>query len=142
MSGWAIWLVAAILLALIEIMSSTFVFLCFSFAAFCAAIVAALSMSLNIQIAVFVSFALVFFVTARPFFLKHMLGKNGRVITNSQGLIGKEGRVIEDIDTTANTGWVKIYGEEWRAVSSSGSMISKDTTVKVVGISGNRVIVE
>ena len=49
--------------------------------------------------------------------------------------------VLEAIDPLAATGRVRIEREEWRADSIDGRPIAKDATVKVVSVSGTRVLV-
>ena len=56
------------------------------------------------------------------------------------GLIGKTARVVETIDMSQRKGRVVIDGDNFMAVSADGSIIEKDTTVKIVGI--NSTILE
>lgn len=56
-------------------------------------------------------------------------------------LIGALGRALENIPADpAESGLVKIGGEEWRAVSDAGP-ISSGTTVEILEIRGTRVVV-
>ena len=62
--------------------------------------------------------------------------------TNVHALIGGEAIVTEEINTENNTGRVKIRSEEWGAVSKDSARISAGAKVKVLAISGNKVIVQ
>jgi membrane protein implicated in regulation of membrane protease activity len=139
---WFYWLIGAVVLVLLELLISGFVLLCFGFASFITAIVCLLGAVIELQILSFIIFTVLAFVTIRPFFLRHMKPKEGLVETNVYALIGTEAKVTEDIDPESNTGRVKIRGEEWSALSKDGKKISSGSLVKVLQVSGNKVIVQ
>ncbi len=56
-------------------------------------------------------------------------------------LIGKEGQVIKEIDATTISGKVVIASTEWSA-HSTGSVIPKGKTVRVVVSEGVHIVVE
>jgi inner membrane protein len=56
-------------------------------------------------------------------------------------LIGKEGQVIAEIDATTLKGKVRIGSTEWSA-HSTGPVISKDKTVRVIDSEGVHIVVE
>lgn len=141
-SLWFYWLIAAILLILLELLFSGFVLLCFGFAAFLTTIVSLLKAGIELQILSFIVFTVIAFVTVRPFFLKHMKPKGGLVETNIYALIGTEAKVVEEINPDSNSGRVRVQSEEWGARSSDSSVIPVGTTVKVLQVSGNKLIVQ
>ena len=74
--------------------------------------------------------------------IKSMKPKEGIVETNVYALIGREAIVVEEINPSKNIGRVKIRGEEWGALSQDSIVIPIGSKVKVVEISGNKVIVK
>ena len=61
--------------------------------------------------------------------------------SNADALLGREGVVIESI-TAEKPGYVRIDGDEWRAVSKDGNNINKGAIVKVVARESIVVTVE
>jgi len=141
-SIWLYWLIAALILILLELLFSGFVLLCFGFAALIAMLVSLIGGSLELQVFTFILGTVIAFVAIRPFFLRHLKPREGFVETNVYGLIGTEGQVIEEIDTHLHTGRIKIRGEEWGALGKHTEKIPVGTRVKVLGVSGNKLIVE
>jgi membrane protein implicated in regulation of membrane protease activity len=135
------WLIGAVLLVLLELYFSQFVLLCFSFAALVACIVTFLGGGLKLQLLFFTVFTVIGFVVVRPFFLKRMKPKGGFVETNVNALIGVKAMVIEQIGPEGNAGRVKIRGEEWCALSKDLALIPVGSTVKILEVSGNKVVV-
>ena len=142
MNPWFYWLVGAVTLILLELMFSGFVLLCFGFAALVTSIVSLLGGGLQFQILSFIIFTVISFVTIRPLFLRHMKPKGGLVETNVDALVGSEAKVIEEVNPDNSVGRVKIRGEEWGAISRNSTVIPMGSKVKVIAISGNKVIVE
>ena len=72
---------------------------------------------------------------------KHL--NSNREKTNIDGLIGKHGKVIEEIDNFSQTGKVMLNGMEWTArnISSEGK-IPVETKVEVVEIKGAHLVVQ
>ncbi|MBX5438814.1 MAG: NfeD family protein [Thermoflavifilum sp.] len=139
---WFYWLIGAIVLMLLELLFSGFVLLCFGFAALLTSLISLLGIGVELQLLSFIIFTVIAFVTIRPFFLRHMAPKGGLVETNVYALIGMVCRVIEDIDPDAHTGRVKVRGEEWGAMSHNAQKIPAGSKVKVLNISGNKLIVQ
>lgn len=142
MNPWFYWLVGAVILVLLELVFSGFVLLCFGFAALATSIISLLGAGLELQILSFIIFTVVSFVTIRPFFLRHMKPKEGVVETNFYALIGSDAKVTEEVNPDNSLGKVKIRGEEWGALSKNSAAIPLGAKVKVIAISGNKVIVE
>ena len=53
--------------------------------------------------------------------------------TGKEGLVGKVGRVTEQIDPV---GKVAVWGERWRAVSADGEPLSEQIRVEIVAVDG------
>jgi len=52
--------------------------------------------------------------------------------SNIDALIGRVGTVIESIEPNGN-GYVKVDGDEWKAVSNSNEPILKGQKVEIIG---------
>jgi len=139
---WQIWLIVATFLAAVEILSATFVILWFAIGAIMASLAALLGGDLVIQGIVFLlaSFLLVLFT--KPLAQKFLETKNNEVKTNLEGLEGRTGLVLEEINSTTNKGLVKLGGDIWSAASVDGQRISQGDQIKVVRVEGVKLIVE
>ena len=56
-------------------------------------------------------------------------------------LLEKEGIVVENIDTDAGSGKVRVENEEWRAISEEGQIIEVGAKIQVLRIEGTHLIV-
>ena len=126
------WLVAAIVLVIVEICTAGFGSICFAVGAGFSALVAGLGGSFVWQIVVFAAVSLLTFVFLRPIALRWLDSKSKDVKTNVDALIGRKGIVSERIDAIQHTGRVAIDGDDWKAVSLDGAVIEKGTSVEIV----------
>lgn len=126
---WMIWIAISILCLIIEINSGDFFVCCFAIGAVGGMIGALCNAPLWVQILVWAVVSLLSLLFIRPSLLKkfHESGENRT--SNADALIGRTGVVIEDIPAEGH-GYVKIDGDEWRAVASTP--ISKGTRVTVI----------
>lgn len=62
--------------------------------------------------------------------------------TGADNMVGKDVVVIEQIDPAQQTGYVKLYGDRWRAIGPDNVVIAKGQTVTITAIDGNKVIVK
>ncbi len=132
--GYYIWLIAAIVLVILEIMTAGFGVICFAIGAAFSALVSALfgSESLTWQIVVFVVVSMLSFIFLRPVVLRFLDKKSKSVKTNADALIGRKCVVSERIDAEQHTGRVAVDGDDWKAVAEDGSVIEKGTNVEIV----------
>ena len=131
-TSWHIWLIVALALLIIEILTSGFAAICFSIGAFCSALTAYLGCSLTVQLSVFAAISLLCAFAVRPLFIKFLSNKGKDSETNAQSMIGRTAIVTEDVDK--NTGRVSIYGESWQAVSATDDIIPKGEKVIITKI--------
>lgn len=61
--------------------------------------------------------------------------------TGADDMVGKTVVVVEEIDAAGLKGYVKLYGDLWRAIGPEGQTIAKGQTVTITAIDGNKVIV-
>ena len=128
------WLIAAIVLVILEICTAGFGILCFAIGAAFAALVSGLAGSdtLTWQIVVFVVVSLLTFIFLRPVVMRFLDKKSKDVKTNAEAIIGRKGMVSERIDASQHTGRVAIDGDDWKAVSEDGSVIEKGSDVEII----------
>lgn len=132
MDVYQIWLVVAIVLVILEIMTAGFGVICFAIGAVFSALVAGLGGSITWQIVVFAVVSLLTFVFLRPVVIRFLDKKSKDVKTNANAVIGRKGVVSERIDSVQHTGRVAIDGDDWKAISEDGSVIEKGAEVKIV----------
>jgi len=133
MEGYLIWLIAAIVLVIVEILTAGFGSICFAVGAGFAALAAGLGVeSIAWQIAIFVAISLLTFIFLRPIVVRFLEKKSKDVKTNADALVGRKGIVSERIDASQHTGRVAIDGDDWKAISVDGSVIEKGIEVEIV----------
>lgn len=126
------WLIAAIILVIVEICTAGFGSICFAIGAAFSAVVAALGANFTWQTVVFVVVSLLTFIFLRPVFLRFLDKKSKDVKTNAEAIVGRKGIVSERIDREQHTGRVAIDGDDWKAVSENGEVIEKGTEVEII----------
>ncbi len=136
-----IWLIAAIVLFILEIITPGFVLANFGVAAMASACTAWLGGDTTTQMIVFVVVCLISFFTIRPL-LSRTLGQHKHTRTGVDALIGRVAKVTEHIDIPPDTGRVQVDGDNWRASSVDKQPIVVGTTVRVVRVDGTTLHVE
>lgn len=128
---WLIWVCISILCLILELSSGDFFILCFAIGAAVAAIIAGCGASLTWQIIIFAVVSALSLLLVRPALIKKLHKPNKERLSNADAMIGREGRVTEPIDANGY-GRVAIDGDDWKAKSYDGSVIVKDTRVRVI----------
>ena len=138
---WQTWAVVAVICLILELMNGDFFIMCFAIGGVCAAIASAFTDSLIVQILVFVVFSLLSLVFVRPKALKYLHKGEDSRLSNADALIGREGKVSEDIPADG-FGRVLIDGDDWKACSTDNEAIAKGTKVRVVKMESIIITVE
>lgn len=128
----AFWIVAGLILVILEITTLTFILLWIGIGAIIAGISAFLAPNLGMQLLVFSISSLLLLIYTRPL-TKRWRNKTPNIQSGVYALIGKEGVVIEEIKEQ-QTGAVKIGGEIWSATSDT--FIESGENVQVIDIKG------
>lgn len=132
MEIWQIWIVAALVLIIIEIFTSGFAIACLSVGCILASIGAGLELSLAWQLGLFALGTFFGFIFVRPFVLKLMNKKtNNNVTTNMDNLIGRKAIVTEKV-VKDGYGRIKIDGDDWKARLEDDGEIEVGEKVTVV----------
>ena len=138
---WQTWAVVAVICLILELMNGDFFIMCFAIGGVCAAIASVFTDSLIVQILIFVVFALLSLVFVRPKALKYLHKGEDSRLSNADALIGREGKVSEDIPADGY-GRVLIDGDDWKACSTDNGNITKGTKVRVVKMESIIITVE
>ncbi len=135
---WHIWIIAGIALFIIEIFTPSFVAGSIGIGAIFGGIIAAIGLGIDWQLISFSVFTAISFLTIRPIVIR--LSQKNHIVTNAEALIGRIGKVIQDIGE--NPGYVKIDGDSWRSISTDNNIIPSGTLVEVTKIEGNTLSVK
>jgi membrane protein implicated in regulation of membrane protease activity len=142
MNAWIIWLIAGILAAVGEMITTGFFLAPFAAGAFVAMLVALLGGGGVVQGAVFAAVTLACFALVRPVARRHLY-QPPRIRTGTAALIGRSAMVLERIDNDQSAGRVRIDGEVWTARAfDEDRVIEAGTKVQVVEIRGATALVE
>lgn len=136
---WKIWLLISGLCLIIESFTLGFFVFWFSIGAIFALIVSLFTTNIIIQSTVFVITSTILLLLTKPLIKKFVKTPKTKQ-TNIYSIIGKEGIVLETIDTLNGTGTVKVNGELWSAISDSN--IEKGEKIKVQSVNGVKLKVE
>lgn len=138
---WQIWLIAAGIFFVAEIITVGFLIFWLGIGALLAMIVSFFTSNIIIQTAVFVISSAILIFATKP--LVNRITKNDKTIsTNVYSIIGKSGLVIKDINLVECKGQIKVDGEIWSAICNGNSTIQAGTEVKVLEIRGVKALVE
>lgn len=132
------WLGAAGVLLVVEILTVDLLFASLAFSALMAALANALGFNMATQGILFSASAVISIFVLRPIALKHLKKRPADFATNIEALIDASATAISEI--TDVSGQVKLNGEVWSARSETG-VISKASRVQVVAIDGATAVV-
>lgn len=136
-----VWLILMAAMLIVEIITLGLTSIWFAAGALIALLASLLGAPLYIQIALFAVISLILLFFTRPIATKYLNSKTTK--TNAEELVGKTAEVTIAIDNIKAEGQVMVNGLEWTARSTQdGICIEKDALVRIVGISGVKLIVE
>jgi membrane protein implicated in regulation of membrane protease activity len=140
MPAWAFWAIAAVLLAVGEIVTPGMFFLGpVALAAILAGVVGLAGGALWLQLIVFILGALTSLVILRPIARAH-LRMPPLLRTGTDALVGSKALVLDRVDE--HGGRVRIGGEEWTARTyMEGQVLEPGTRVEVARIEGATALV-
>ena len=126
------WVVAALVLFIVEMFTSGFAVICLAIGALGGAAASLLDWSLEIQLLVFAVVSFVALIAVRPILKRLFFSKGEKVQTNVDAIIGKRGVVCVEIEADDDNGRVMIDGLDWRAKSENNEPLPVGTKVEVV----------
>jgi membrane protein implicated in regulation of membrane protease activity len=141
MSGWVLWVVAAGVFGIGEMLTMGFFLAPFALGAAAAAIVDVAGAPELAAWIVFVAVSLLTLVLIRPIARSHMKAPP-QIRTGAAALIGKQAVVLETIANHEGVGCVRIDGEVWTARAyDDDEVIEQGKRVQVVEIRGATALV-
>ena len=139
---WVIWLVIAIIMFVIEVVTTGLATLWFALGAIVAMVMDLCGAPLHLQIIVMAVVSVVCFVLCMVWIRPKLesLRKKNIQHTNADRLIGREGVVIVPLNGLEGKGQVKIDGQVWSAKADKD--IAEGIKVTVKSIEGVKLVVE
>lgn len=139
MDEWVIWVIAAGVLAVGEIVSLSFFLGPIAVAAAVAAVAALIGAGLALQIVVFIAASAASLLVLRPIARRH-LHTPAQLRTGTAALVGERGVVLERVD--GDGGQIKLAGEVWTARAyDEDEVIEPGARVEVLQIQGATALV-
>jgi len=143
LEAWHIWLIVGFLLAVAEILIPGFFLLPFGVAGMATAAFSLLGLDTVWDIAFFVLVGGIFLLLTRKFFVRaDKSAETENTKTNIDALVGKIGVVTQSTSHDQH-GYVKVGGEEWRAIYSvnDDTVLDAGEKVKIIAVDGNKLTV-
>ncbi|MDO4707603.1 MAG: NfeD family protein [Porphyromonadaceae bacterium] len=135
LAAWQLWLIAAIGLFILEIVSTTFVMACFAVGSLGAMIVALCTLGWSWQVGAFAIVSLLSFVYLRSFMQAKRLRSPGTA-TGVEALIGRRIRLKDPISLEQDYIELPIDGDVWRARLIMPQALEAGMEVEVVRLDG------
>jgi membrane protein implicated in regulation of membrane protease activity len=137
---WLWWLIGALVLGVIELMTVDFTFLMLSVGALAAAGLAWLGTPWWVTVIVFAVVSVVMLATVRPLMLRFLKVKaDPRPVSGAAALVGRPAEAVSAVDE--HGGRVKIGGDVWTARSEGGMTLRPGAELVVKAIDGATAIV-
>jgi membrane protein implicated in regulation of membrane protease activity len=133
---WQVWLVAALLLFVAEMVAPGFWLLSVAVGCLSAGLVALVVPGFLVPTLSFAAGTLLSLVAIRPFLLRYLHPASSEIKTNVDALVGRTGVVSERIDPATGRGRVLVEGEDWRGAALMDTAIETGTRVMVVRVEG------
>ena len=131
-----IWILVAIFVIAIDVVTSSFIFMWLSIGALAAIILSLLGISVLWQVIAFLVVGVVTISIGYPWAKKKFKADVNQVLTMEQTYIGKEMVATEDMRETSK---IKVSGIYWTAYNK-GKTIKKGERYTITGIEGNKLI--
>jgi membrane protein implicated in regulation of membrane protease activity len=140
MDPWVLWLIAAVVLAIGEIATTSFFLAPFAGGAAVAAILAGMDAGATVEWAAFLVVSIILLAALRP--LARASQRTRTVTTGTAKLIGQTATVVERIANAEGVGCVKLDGEIWTARAyDDDEVIEPGARVHVLEIRGATALV-
>ncbi len=135
------WVAIGLLLSILEVLDGHFVLLSLGMGCLLTAVFAFLGVeNLNYLLGICTVCQVLVFLMIRPIAMRSFQGKE--TPTNTDALIGQIGIVTKPISGQLEPGYIRLQGEEWRAIATDNeSKFDVDTQVIVESMSGITVTV-
>ncbi|MEZ5103573.1 MAG: LytTR family transcriptional regulator DNA-binding domain-containing protein [Draconibacterium sp.] len=138
---WHYWIIATILFFLLEIFIPSFLMASIGIGCVLAFVGAVFKVPFSIQIILFIVGTLAGIMSVKPMMKKYAYSKKA-IKTNAGGLVGRIGKVKEEINEAKNTGCVAIDGDLWKSITVKNQVIPIGEKVRVISIDSIILTVE
>lgn len=139
MSGWAWWVLAAVVFAVAEMLTTTLFVGPFAVGALAAALASGLGAPALLVVVLFLAASAASFTVVRPIARRHRTMPPA-IRTGTAALVGGSAVVLEQVD--ANGGSVKLAGEVWTARPyDEDAVLAAGARVQVIEIRGATALV-
>ena len=128
---WVFWAIVMFCCLILELSSGDFFVTCFAIGAF-VSIFTSLVLPFWAQVLIWAFCSILSIRLIRPRLIERLHQGGENRVSNIDALIGRIGTVIEPIEVDGY-GYVKVDGDEWKAVSNSNEPISKGRKVEIIG---------
>jgi membrane protein implicated in regulation of membrane protease activity len=132
------WIIISVAALVIDIATSTFLFLWFTVGGIAAIVALIFKASLAAQIITFIAVSAVSMGLGYPLVKKTLKNTIEKTSTMEEGYIGREITLDEDVIETAK---VKIDGIYW-TIKNVGEPVKRGDKVKITGLQGNKLLVK
>ena len=141
MDPWLLWLIAAVILAIGEILSMSLFLAPFAGGAAVAALLAATGAGATVEFAAFLVVSIVLLAALRPLARAHQRSR-GQIKMGTAALVGQTATVVERIVNSEGVGCVRLDGEIWTARAyDDDEIFEPGTRVQVLEIRGATALV-
>ena len=142
MDAWVWWIVIACVLAIGEVMTTSFFLAPFALGATIAALASAVGLGVAASLAFFLAGSLGLLLFVRPIARRH-LTMPAQLRTGTAALVGRTAVVLERIANDEGVGCAKIEGEVWTARAfDEDRVIEPGERVQVIAIRGATALVD
>lgn len=131
------WVVIALGALVIDIVTSSFMFIWFALGAIAAVIALIFNAPVVVQVIIFVAVSGVFMAVGYPIVKKTIKKTVNKTLTMEEGYIGREFTITKDIDVKAN---IKFEGIYW-TVKNVGKPLKEGDLVQIIGLEGNKLLI-
>lgn len=138
---WLFWTIIVFACMILELSSGDFYITCFAVGGLVAIVTALIGLPLWLQVMIWAVCSILSIKLIRPLLLKRIHKKENERISNIDAIIGRVGTVIEPIEPNGS-GYVKVDGDEWKAIACIADTIAKGEKVKIVSRDSIIVTVE
>jgi membrane protein implicated in regulation of membrane protease activity len=141
MDAWVLWLIAAVIFAVAEVINLSFYLFPFAIGAAGAAVVGLAGGGVALELVTFAALTGVSFTVVRPIARRH-LTVPPQIRTGTAALVGRTGIVTQRIANDEGVGAVRLDGEVWTARAyDEDQIIEAGTRVHVMEIRGATALV-
>lgn len=133
-----LWIIVGIVVILLDVITSSFLFVWFAVGAFAAFLASLLGASVGVQIIIFLAVSIATISIGYPWARKKFKSSITRTPLMEENYIGMVLKAEEDIEIR---GKAKLGGVYW-AVINKGETIKRGESFKIVKFEGNKLIIE